>query len=38
MLSLKETYRLGSVSTYHVLVDAISSFFSGQQPGLAWLQ
>ena len=27
-----------AVSTYHVLVDAVSSFFHGQQPGLAWLQ
>lgn len=38
MLSLKETCRLRSVSTYHVLVDAVRSFFSGQQPSLAWLQ
>jgi hypothetical protein len=37
-LSLKETCRLRSVSTYHVLVDAVRSFFSGQQPSLAWLQ
>lgn len=38
ILSLKETCRLRAVSTYHVLVDAVSSFFHGQQPGLAWLQ
>jgi transposase len=37
ILSLKETCRLRAVSTYHVLVDAISSFFCGQQPDLAWL-
>lgn len=38
ILSLKETCRLRAVSTYHVLVDALSSFFHGQQPDLAWLQ
>jgi transposase len=38
ILSLKETCRLRAVSTYHVLVDAVSSFFCGQQPDLAWLQ
>jgi hypothetical protein len=38
ILSLKETCRLRSVATYHVLVDAIASFFRGQQPSLAWLQ
>jgi transposase len=38
ILSLKETCRLRSVATYHVLVDAITSFFTGQQPDLAWLQ
>jgi hypothetical protein len=37
ILSLKEMCRLRAVSTYHVLVDAISSFFCGQQPDLAWL-
>lgn len=37
ILSLKETCRLRAVSTYHVLVDAVSSFFCGQQPDLAWL-
>jgi hypothetical protein len=34
ILSLKETCRLRSVSTYQVLVDAVSSFFHGQQPDL----
>jgi transposase len=38
ILSLKETCRLRSVSTYHVLVDAVARFFTGQQPQLAWLQ
>jgi transposase len=38
ILSLKETCRLRAVSTYHVLVDAVSSFFHGQQPDLVWLQ
>jgi transposase len=38
LLSLKETCRLRAVSTYHVLVDAVSRFFHGQQPDLAWLQ
>jgi transposase len=38
ILSLKETCRLRAVSTYHVLVEAVSSFFCGQQPDLAWLQ
>jgi hypothetical protein len=38
ILSLKETCRLHAVSTYYVLVDAVSSFFCGQQPDLAWLQ
>jgi transposase len=38
ILSLQETCRLRAVSTYQVLVDAVSSFFCGQQPDLAWLQ
>jgi len=38
ILSLKETCRLRAVSTDEVLVDAVSSFFHGQQPDLAWLQ
>jgi transposase len=37
ILSLKETCRLRAVSTYHVLVEAVASFFTGQQPSLAWL-
>jgi transposase len=38
ILSLKETCRLRSVATSHVLVEAIASFFTGQQPDLACLQ
>jgi ADP-heptose:LPS heptosyltransferase len=38
ILALKETCRRHAVSTYHVLVDAVSSFFCGQPPDLAWLQ
>jgi len=38
ILSLKETCRLQAVSTYQVLVDAMTSLFTGQQPHLAWLQ
>jgi hypothetical protein len=38
ILSLKETCRLRAVSTYQVLVDAMTSLFTGQQPHLAWLQ
>ena len=38
ILSLKETCRLRSVSTYHILVEAVARFFTGQQPQLAWLQ
>jgi transposase len=38
IVSLKETCRLRTVSTYAVLVDALSNFFRGQQPDLAWLQ
>jgi transposase len=38
ILSLKETCRLRAVSTYPVLVDAMTSLFTGQQPHLAWLQ
>jgi transposase len=37
ILSLKETCRLHARATYAVLVDAVSSFFQGQQPALAWL-
>jgi hypothetical protein len=35
--SLKETCQLRAVSTYNVLVDAMTSFFTGQQPDLVWL-
>jgi transposase len=38
ILSLKETCRLRAVSTYEILVDAVRSFFHGQQPDLVWLQ
>ena len=38
LLSLQETCRLRAMSTYHVLVEAVSSFFCGQPPDLAWLQ
>jgi len=37
ILSLKETCRLRAVSAYQVLVDAMTSLFTGQQPHLAWL-
>jgi transposase len=37
ILSLKETCRLHARATYAVLVDAVSSFFSGQHPDLSWI-
>lgn len=37
ILSLKETCRLHARATYTVLVDAITRFFHGQQPDLAWI-
>jgi transposase len=37
ILSLKETCRLRAVSTYAVLVEAVSRFFQGQQPDLSWM-
>jgi transposase len=37
ILSLKETCRLHARATYTVLVDAVSSFFHGQQPDLSWI-
>ena len=37
MLSLKETCRLHARFTYTVLVDAVTRFFQGQQPDLAWI-
>jgi transposase len=38
ILSVKETCRLRAVSTSHILIDAVSNFFGGPQPNLAWLQ
>jgi transposase len=37
ILSLKETCRLQARSTYYVLVDAVTRFFHGPQPDLAWI-
>jgi transposase len=37
ILSLKETCRLRTRSTYTVLVDAVTSFFYGHPPELSWL-
>jgi transposase len=37
ILSLKETCRLQARSTYTVLVEAVSSLFTGGQPELAWI-
>jgi transposase len=37
ILSLKETCRLQARSTYPVLVEAVSSLFTGRQPELAWI-
>ena len=37
ILSLKETCRLHARATYAVLVDAVSSFFHGQQPDFSWI-
>jgi len=37
ILSLKETCRLQARSTYTVLVEAVSSLFTGEQPELAWI-
>jgi transposase len=37
ILSLKETGRLQARATYTVLVDAVTSFFQGQPPDLAWI-
>jgi transposase len=38
ILSLKETCRLQARSTYPVLVEAVTSLFTGQPPDLAWLR
>jgi transposase len=37
ILSLKETCRLHARSTYQVLVDAVASRFTNQQPDLTWI-
>ena len=37
ILSLRETCRLQAESTYTVLVEAMTSFFQGHQPGLSWI-
>jgi transposase len=37
ILSLRETCRLRARSTYEVLVDAVTSLFTGRQPDLTWL-
>jgi transposase len=37
ILSLKETCRLHAQSTYQVLVDAVASLFTNQQPDLTWI-
>jgi transposase len=37
ILSLKENCRLQAHSTYAVLVDAVTSLFTGRQPDVAWL-
>jgi transposase len=37
ILSLKETCRLHARSTYQVLVDAVASLFTNQQPDLTWV-
>jgi hypothetical protein len=36
-LSLRQTCRQLGQSTFGVLVDAVTSFFLGRQPDLAWL-
>ena len=36
-LSLRQTCRQLGQSTFSVLVDAVTSFFQGRQPDLAWL-
>lgn len=37
ILSLKQTCRMHGISTFQVLVDALSSFFKEQPPSLSWL-
>src|SRR5215510_8712223 len=36
-LSLRQTCRQLGQSTFGILVDAVTSFFAGRQPDLAWL-
>lgn len=38
ILSFRQTCRLHSKSTYHVLVEAVRSHFKGEQPDLAWIE
>ena len=37
ILSLKETCRLKSQSTFQILVDCITNLFNNTQPDLAWI-
>jgi transposase len=37
ILTLKETCRLRSASTYQILTEAIDSFFKDQDPNLSWI-
>lgn len=37
ILSLRQTCRLNSKSTFHVLIDAIDSFLKGQKPTISWI-
>jgi transposase len=37
ILSLRETCRLQTKSTYTVLVEAVTSFFQDHQPDLSWI-
>jgi len=37
ILSLRESCKLQSKSTFNVLVEAISAYFKGKRPNLEWL-
>jgi transposase len=37
ILSLRDTCRLRKVSTFEVLVDAITCYFHGQTPDVSWI-
>jgi transposase len=37
ILSVKQTCRLRNVSTFDVLVDAVASYFKGQEPDVYWI-